>query len=177
MAEEEKRVDWNAVRAEYIAGGIGQRKLAKKHGIPEGTLIDKAHSEQWAKLREQANNKAITKSQQKVAESVASNAVIAQRIRAKLLARLEKEIDALPESIGSNRRESGSSYEYGLNGKTLKSRRDLDREYKLRDLTAAWRDLTDGLIVPERPDGETSDGFLEALSQTAAEDWGGDDEG
>jgi len=169
VPDNEKRVDWNAIRAEYIAGGIGQRKLAKKHGIPEGTLIDKAHSEQWAKLRDQAQNKAITKSQQKTAESAASNAVIAQRIREKLLRRLEKEIDALPDSIGTNKRKAVTEYEY--DGKRPKKTKDLATEYKLRDLTAAWKDLTEGLIVSEAQENNADDGFLKALSGTAAEDW------
>lgn len=170
----EKRVDWNAIRAEYIAGGISQRKLAKKHGIPEGTLIDKAHTEQWAKLKQQANNKAITKAQQKTAESAASNAVVAQRIRAKLLARLEREIDALPDDIGTNKRKAITQYEY--DGKRPKKTKDMSTEYKLRDLTAAWKDLTEGLIIAETKEDVADDGFLEALKGTAVEDWADDDE-
>lgn len=37
--EETKRIDWNAIRAEYIGGGISQRKLAKKYGVSDTTLI------------------------------------------------------------------------------------------------------------------------------------------
>ena len=33
IGKEKKRVDWNAVHAEYIGGGISQRKLAEKYGV------------------------------------------------------------------------------------------------------------------------------------------------
>ena len=170
----EKRVDWNVIRAEYVAGGISQRKLAEKYGVSYPTLRKQADSKGWVKEREAATRKAVEKAAQRTAESAASNAVTAQRIRAKLLARLEKEIDALPDSIGTNKRQAVINYEYGLNGKTLKAQKDLATEYKLRDLTAAWKDLTEGLIIAETTEETADDGFLEALSGTAAEDWAED---
>ncbi len=76
----------------------------------------------------------------------AESAAISERIRQKLLARLEKEIDALPDSIGSQSRQ-------GVITRTVEGRnrgetktKDMSKEYRLKDLTAAWRDLTDGLI-------------------------------
>lgn len=170
----EKRVDWNSIRAEYIAGGIGQRKLAEKHGVPYRTLRDHSESEGWVKDRDNTRRMAVAKASQKTAESAASNAVTAQRIRAKLLARLEKEIDALPDEIGTNKRKAVIQYEY--DGKRPKKTKDMSTEYKLRDLTAAWKDLTEGLIIAEAKEDVTDDGFLEALKGTAAEDWADDDE-
>ena len=169
MPDNNKKPDWNAIRAEYIAGGIGQRKLAQKYGISEHTLIGRARAEEWAADREKAKNEAATKALQKVVESAASNAVIAQRIREKLLRRLEKEIDALPDSIGTNKRKAVTEYDY--DGKRPKKTKDLATEYKLKDLTAAWKDLTEGLIISERGDDASDDGFLEALKGTAMEDW------
>ena len=173
MPDNEKRVDWTAIKAEYIAGGIGQRKLAQKYGVPYGTLRGRSESEGWVNEREQAQRIAIAKSAQKVAESAASNAVTAQRIRAKLLARLEREIDALPDEIGTNKRKAIIQYEY--DGKRPKKQKDVATEYKLRDLTAAWKDLTEGLIITEKAEEVNDDGFLEALKGTAAADWADDD--
>lgn len=175
MADNEKRIiDWNAILAEYIAGGISQRKLAKKYGVPEGTLLDRAHSEKWAKLRDESNNKAVIKSIQKTANSAATNAVIAQRIREKLLLRLEREIDALPDSIGTNKRKAVTEYEY--DGKIHKKQKDIATEYKLKDLTSAWKDLTEGLVIAEKTEETADDGFLDALNGTAVEDWTDADE-
>ena len=170
----EKRVDWNVIRAEYVAGGISQRKLAEKYGVSYPTLRKQADSKGWVKEREAATRKAVEKASQKTAESAASNAVTAQRIRAKLLARLEREIDALPDSIGTNKRKAVTEYEY--DGKRPKKQKDIATEYKLRDLTAAWKDLTEGLVIAEAKEDVTDDGFLEALKGTAAEDWADDDE-
>ena len=146
IAEDQRRVDWNAIRSEYIAGDIGQRKLAKKHGVSENTLINRARKEGWAKLREKADHDAITKTLQKTASMAAESATTAERIRQKLLRKLEAEIDALPESIGSQTRQSviTKSVEGRNRGNT--KTKDMSKEYRLRDLTAAWRDLTDGLM-------------------------------
>ena len=177
MSENEKRVDWTAIKAEYIAGGIGQRKLAEKYGVSYSTLRGHSQSEGWVKDREDAQRKVIAKSTQKTAESAATNAVTAQRIRAKLLARLEREIDALPDSIGTNKRKAVTEYEYDTDRKglrkddRLKKQKYISAEYNLRDLTAAWKDLTEGLIITEKAEDITDDGFLNALKGTAIEDW------
>ena len=112
-------------------------------------MLRKANSEEWAKLREQARNKSVIKAEQKVASVVSENAVIAARIKAKLLRQLEKEIDVLPDSIGSETRKTIVDNKFG-DGKDKKSAvygqvvhsEELSRSYKLRDLTAAYKDLT-----------------------------------
>lgn len=78
-----------------------------------------------------SRDKTATKVRQKTEDAVvarqseayAENADIAARIRMKLLERLEREIDALPESIGTRLSRDG-------------------KECKLRDLTGAYLDLT-----------------------------------
>ena len=72
-----------------------------------------------AKVRQKTDVEIATRQ----AEAYAENADIAARIRMKLLERLEREIDALPESIGTRMSRDG-------------------KECKLRDLTGAYLDLT-----------------------------------
>ena len=174
---EKKQINWSAVKAEYIAGGISQRKLAKKYGISFGTLAQKANKEKWAECRGETYNKCVTKTAQKVADSVANNAVTAMRIRQKLLSRLEKEIDALPEYIGTNAHNNDSSIEYEA-GKAKRPTKQKDSyiEYKLRDLTSAWKDLTEGLIITEENPNQEDSGFTDALKGTAAATWAEDEE-
>ena len=74
--EETKRIDWNAIRAEYIGGGISQRKLAKKYGIAEGTMLQRANVEGWKALRNQAEIKSITNTQQKTADAMATHSSV-----------------------------------------------------------------------------------------------------
>ena len=49
--------DWAKIRAEYITGGISQRKLAAKYNVSETTLMKKAAAENWSKLKKETDNK------------------------------------------------------------------------------------------------------------------------
>ncbi len=53
-------VDWNTIKAEYIAGGIGYRKLAEKYGVSFSTLSQMAMREKWTDLRKKACDKTDT---------------------------------------------------------------------------------------------------------------------
>ena len=53
-------MDWNRIKAEYIAGGTSYRKLAAKYGVPFSNLKNIAIKEQWTQLREQAQNRTTT---------------------------------------------------------------------------------------------------------------------
>ena len=127
-----KRVDWNAIRADYISGGISQRKLAEKYGVSENTLIKKANTEKWSEQRATAYNTVTTQIQQRTAETAADNATLAASIKRKGLLILERLFDAYDVN-GTEHRESA-------NGKA-----DIKR---IRDLTAAYKDLA-GDILPD----------------------------
>lgn len=128
-------VDWNAVRAEYISTKISQRDLAKKYGVTYPSVRCKAESEGWVELRAKAERKAIARTTQRAASAASSNAETAARIKAKLLKKLEKELDALPDSIGTETRQSVVDKEKGRT-------KEATKVFKLRDLAAAYRDLT-----------------------------------
>lgn len=132
-------VDWERIRAEYIAGGTSLRKLADKHGVSVDAIKRKSAKEKWkderAKTAPTVHQKTVQKMVQRIAESNAENADIASRIRMKLLRRLEHEIDALPDTIGTESREESSTKQDG------KPATRQSRAYKLRDLTAAYAEL------------------------------------
>lgn len=119
--------DWERIRAEYIAGGISLRDLAQKHGVTRSAIGRRASAECWTEERDKTGTKVRQKTEDLIvsrqSEANAENADIAARIRMKLLVRLEQEIDALPESIGTRLSRNG-------------------KECKLRDLTGAYLDLT-----------------------------------
>ena len=151
-------IDWNAIKAEYIAGGTSYRKLAAKYRVSRDTLNRRAIAEQWLKQREETKAKTTAIIQQKTAASAADNAATAQRIKAKLLARLEKEIDSLPvEQIGTASFHQTETFKLDSNGKPVKER--IIIEIKLRELTAAFKDLTSD-ILPEQ--GESNE-LLQSL--------------
>ena len=146
-----EKADWNTIRAEYIGGNISQRDLAKKHGVPIDTLLKRANKEHWKDERDNAYNKSAMKAQQKVANVSSNNAEIAARIKGKLLRRLEREIDALPESIGSETRNSVIEKESGKGKHTMK---EATKAFKLRDLTAAYKDLTEDMMMADTSGNE-----------------------
>lgn len=159
IGKEEKRIDWNAIQAEYIGGGISQRKLAAKYGVSVGTLLQRANTGKWAEQRERAYNKGIMKSEQKTADVISDNATIAARIKTKLLRKLEKEIDALPDRIGSEH--ATGIVEYGKNDKGTRQRKEITTAYKIRDLTAAYKDLTGDMVQGEQAGNELLQSLLD----------------
>lgn len=113
----------------------------------------RANREKWNEQRTEAYSKATEIIQQKTAEAASDNAAIAQRIKAKLLKRLEREIDALPELIGSETRQTVLENEYMTNekgkliGQKPSKAKEASKSYKLRDLTQAYKDLTEDMNV------------------------------
>ena len=119
---------------------MSQRELAEKYDLSEAYLVKKANKEHWKQDRDEAVRKGIEKGQRKAANAIADNATIAARIRTKLLQKLEKEIDALPDNIGSE--SNGTMIEDGKGAIGTKTKTIKSKTFKLRDLTAAYKDLT-----------------------------------
>lgn len=124
-------VNWRKIKAEYIAGGISQRALSEKYGVPFGTLQRRTRKEQWTQKRRDAEEKAIEKVSQKKAEEVADNAVTLERIKTKLLAKLEKMVDAYPDTQAA---------EIRINAKSVVT------TYRMRDIAAVYAALEDKTI-------------------------------
>ncbi len=78
-------MDWEKLKAEYIAGGTSYRKLAEKYGVSFNTLSGVAIREEWAKLKKQAQNKSTTKMVNAIANDMAKNAVKINDVADKLL--------------------------------------------------------------------------------------------
>ena len=154
-------VDWNAIRSEYIGGGTSYRKLAKKYGVSINTLSPLATAEGWVKMRQEAQDKATAKALQKTADIAADNATIAARIRTKLLRKLEKEIDALPDMIGSETRNSVTENEFSKDGRRIQKVKEAAKAFKLRDLAAAYKDLTADMVQTDQAGNELLQSLFE----------------
>ena len=121
-------VNWRKIKAEYIAGGISQQKLADKHGVPFGTLQRRALKEKWNNKRKDAEAKAVEKVSEKTAEIVADNAVLLERIKTKLLQKLDNMVDSYPET----------------NAAEVKHRtKTTEVVYRMRDIAAVYAALED----------------------------------
>lgn len=127
--ENEKRINWRNIRAEYISGGISYREIAKKYDIPFGTVRHRAQVENWVKEREIAEHNVNTLSAQKAAEAAAENATIAADMKKRLLLRLSRIEQKYPFDATEIRTHEGKSTVI----------------FRIRDLTAAFKDLTEDI--------------------------------
>lgn len=62
-----KREVWDAARLEYITSDCSQRDVAKKYGISETAVKNRAIKEQWTKEREKYNRKITAEVTKKMA--------------------------------------------------------------------------------------------------------------
>ena len=148
--EETKRIDWNAIRAEYIGGGTSYRKLAEKHQVSFMVLKTRAKKEDWPGLRTQAEHRATTEATQKTAVAAADNAVIAADIKKRLLLRLSRMEQKYPFDATEIRTHEGKNTVI----------------FKIRDLTAAYKDLTEDM---PKGDGDRNAPIFELLRRLDGE--------
>lgn len=139
---------WRKVKAEYIAGGISQRKLAEKYDINPNLLMRHANKEKWNTKRKAAESKALEKVEQKTADLVADNAVILERIKTKLLTKLDRMIDAYPEANAAEIRRKS-------NGAIL--------TYRMKDIAAVYAALEDKTAAGRNADIEDLTPLAELL--------------
>lgn len=89
-------MDWQTIKAEYVAGGTSYRKLAAKYDVPFSTLKRVAAKEKWCELRERAKAKADTKIINAVSDAAAKKESKVIKAADKLLDKLIETIDTLP---------------------------------------------------------------------------------
>lgn len=124
-------MSWRKIKAEYIAGGISQRALAEKYGISQATVERRAKKEKWTAKRRQAEGKSIERVTEKKAEVVADNAVMLERIKTKLLIKLDSMVDAYPDKNVAEMRKKE-------NGAIL--------IYRMKDIAAVYAALEDKTV-------------------------------
>lgn len=142
-------MSWRKIKAEYIAGGISQRKLAEKYGIAWGTLRKRANLEKWNTKRKNAEKKAEQKVEQKTAEIVADNATLCEQIKTKLLQKLAVLVDQFPEKgAGELRRKEADGTEL---------------IYRMKDIAAVYESLSDKIPAGMSADIEDLSPLTELL--------------
>lgn len=56
-----RKIDWDAIKTEYVTTDISIKKLQKKYGISLGALTKHSTSEGWVKAKKDYRTKAVTK--------------------------------------------------------------------------------------------------------------------
>ena len=141
--EGREAINWDAMRAEYVAGGVSQQALAEKYGVPYSTLSRHAAAEKWAQAR-----KAAREGMSDAGED--GNSQIAARLRRKLLMRIERVADEIPDGAVTEIKSQED-------GKVLL--------FKLRDLTAAYKDMAGDILKGEDADVEDLSPLEELLGE------------
>lgn len=109
-------MSWRKIKAEYIAGGISQRALAEKHGVPLPTLSRRAKKEKWTAKRKAADDKTVEKISEKTAEAIADNAALLERAKTGLLRLAVGMIEAYPDAKAAEikRKQNGAILTYRM---------------------------------------------------------------
>ena len=68
-------MDWNKLKAEYIAGGTSYRRLAEKYKVSFNTLQCVARREKWSELKRKAQDKSTTKMVNSISSDIAKSSV------------------------------------------------------------------------------------------------------
>ena len=148
MKNHETGVSWRKIKAEYIAGGISQRALAEKYGVPLPTLVKHAKKEKWTDKRKAADQKAVNKVSEKTAEAVADNAIMLERIKTKLLVKLDRMVEAYPDTDAAEVKHRTKSTEV---------------IYRMKDIAAIYNALEDKTAKANNADIEDLSPLAELL--------------
>ena len=93
------RVDWQAIKTEYITTDTSYRKLAQKYGVTYNNIGIRSRKEGWPELRNQHNAKTMTKAMNAIASQQASRAARLQTAADKLLTKVERFVDESEELL------------------------------------------------------------------------------
>ena len=128
-------MDWNRIKAEYIAGGTSYRKLCAKYGVSRTTLQRKAKDEKWLDLRSQAE----AKTESRIVEDISKkSAKIDERFYSlvdKLMQKAEETIENTPIWSVNALKEMSTALKYLKECKGVKSDIDLrEQEARIKNL-------------------------------------------
>ena len=141
-------MDWNKLKAEYIAGGTSYRRLAKKYEVSLNTLQGVAKRENWVELKKQTHDKSTTKIVNSVAEDISKNAIKINDVADKLLDKILVLLNDEAVELGSQSIKNLTS-----SLKDIKNIKDVKSEIDLEEQQAR----IDKLRKDIEPDSETDD--------------------
>lgn len=86
-------MDWNKLKAEYIAGGTSYRKLCQKYDVSLNTLQQVAKREKWCELKKQAQDKSNAKMVNAISNDIAKKSTKINDVADKLLDKISDMLD------------------------------------------------------------------------------------
>ena len=170
-------VDWEKIKAEYLAGGTSYRKLADKYEVPRSTLEQRAKREGWRKQHEDVKGKAEAKARQKITTQRAKDIAALDRARSKLISKLEHAVDKFPDIPGNRMEQSitemievkGEPNKFGIPTKKPPKKKIVLIESDLLRMATMLEKLMDMTGYVNTDDSERDDGFMDALNAASVE--------
>lgn len=128
-------MDWNIIKAEYIAGNTSYRKLCEKYGVSRTTLQRKAKDEKWVDLRSQAEAKTETKIVEQVSKKSAKINDKYYDLVDKLINKAAETIENTPVWSANSLKEMATALKYLKECKGVKSEADMrEQEARIKNL-------------------------------------------
>lgn len=161
-------VDWNAIKAEYIAGGTTYKELAVKYDVSESKIKRIAAKEKWSELLNQTRTKANQKLTESISDGQAEAAVSAVQLinesALNMLRQIAKET-AEGESDPDKALSESKFTVYARALKQLKEVLDIKSEKDREEQQARIDNLR------RQADADTFDGTVEFIFKGDAEKW------
>ena len=144
-------MDWEKVKAEYIAGGTSYRKLAEKYGVSFSTLKDIAIREKWTDLKEQARNKANTNLVNSIGRNSAKRSVKINDVADKLLDKINNTLELIEVLDSQSIKHFTSALKDIRDIKGIKS--DIDLKEQEARIAKLQKDAESGKFDDDKPHG------------------------
>ena len=154
-------VDWKEIKAEYIAGGIGYRKLAEKYGVSFSTLSQVAKREKWTDLRQRTSDKTDTDLVKSIGQRNAKRS-------AKINALADKLLDKIGEFMSLDALDGKSIKNISSALKDIKDIKGIKSDIDLKEQEARIAKLQKEVMEEEKRDNEiivTIEGGLDDYSK------------
>lgn len=175
-----KKPNWKKISTEYITGDIGQRDLAKKHGVPLRTLQDRCKAENWVARKKEHRGATVAKACELIAQEQARDtATLITQSAEKLLEAANTAISQLQTPVTAWKCEEETG-----DGKITREYLTLDPgstgavdAKALRNIAGALKDIAQILNLRPRLDQEEQEARIAALrAKAAAQEGGGPEE-
>lgn len=178
-AKKPKKPNWDKIATEYITGDIGQRDLAKKHGVPLRTIQDRCKAENWVARKKEHRGATVAKACEIISGQQAGQmAELVTKAAAELLAKamtaigqLDKPVTAHKHTVENGDEKSTEEWE------EISDKPGAVNVAGVRHLATALKDIAGVLGLETELDRQEKEARIAALrAKAAAQEGGGPEE-
>ena len=169
-AKKPKKPNWDKIATEYITGDIGQRDLAKKHGVPLRTIQDRCKAENWVARKKEHRGATVAKACELIAQKQAGQyAALVTQAATKLLEKAMIGIEQVDRPVTAHKEvlEEGD-LKTTTEWETLSHEPGAVNVVAVRHLATALKDIAGVLGLETELDRQEKEARIAALRAKAA---------